>query len=405
MSIGTVDQKCEIDNYGYCADNSSGGPKVYEKCEFNSLYTECKPINKDCREIRDTTKCSECKISVPNTVCSNVENYGCNNVEINELCKIENGKCVLKEESDSGKCHFNSTNNGCEYLTVDSSNCVLGADFSCTDGTGLTDKDKNKCDFVDKGKARKNCESRAKICSDYTNENECNALDNCVYTYSNYLGVRGCYKVETDGNCQKKNDGSCSPIEGKISKDEKCELKEEDDYTFKCQKKNKYCIEYEEKEDCLGAPEDGGGKCYYFPKVGCIWGYTDGNCIFNSEGKCVEDGTGKLSQNEICILDDNDGDEYFCEKRIKLCSEIDSNSCDNHSPEVKLCFYFYEFYCDEVKVDSQCKMNENNECTGNNCQFDEDRERCYYQEKGNDGNDGSLLKMKQYILLMLFFVL
>ena len=53
-------------------------------------------------------------------------------------------------------------------------------------------------------------------------------------------------------------------------------------------------------------------------------------------------------------------------------------------------------------------MNENKECTGNNCQFDEDRERCYYQEKGNDGNDGndgSLLKMKQYILLMLFFVL
>ena len=96
----TLDQKCEIDNYGYCADNSSGGPEAYEKCEFNSLYTECKPINKDCREIRDTTKCSECKISVPNTVCSNVENYGCNNVEINELCKIENGKCVLKEESD-----------------------------------------------------------------------------------------------------------------------------------------------------------------------------------------------------------------------------------------------------------------------------------------------------------------
>jgi hypothetical protein len=39
------------------------GPEVYEKCEFNSLYTECKPINLECSQITDTTKCSSCKTS------------------------------------------------------------------------------------------------------------------------------------------------------------------------------------------------------------------------------------------------------------------------------------------------------------------------------------------------------
>lgn len=48
-------------------------------------------------------------------------------------------------------------------------------------------------------------------------------------------------------------------------------------------------------------------------------------------------------------------------------------------------------------------MNENNECTGNNCKFDEDKYgyRCYYQEESN----GSLLRIKQFILLLLFFML
>ena len=59
--IVTVDSKCEIDNNGDCKGKTSGGPEVYEKCEFNSLYTECKPINLECSEIEDTTKCSSCK--------------------------------------------------------------------------------------------------------------------------------------------------------------------------------------------------------------------------------------------------------------------------------------------------------------------------------------------------------
>ena len=62
--IVTVDSKCEKDNNGDCKGKTSGGPeKLYEKCEFNSLYTECKPINLECSQITDTTKCSSCKTS------------------------------------------------------------------------------------------------------------------------------------------------------------------------------------------------------------------------------------------------------------------------------------------------------------------------------------------------------
>ena len=120
----------------------------------------------------------------------------------------------------------------------------------------------------------------------------------------------------------------------------------------------------------------------------------------NSEGNCVENGSGKLSPNGMCYLEDGDGDEIGCYKRVKLCSEIDANNCDSHSPEVKLCFNLYDHYCQEIKVDSQCSINEKNECTGDKCQFDEDKDKCYYQEESNS----SILRMKQFILLMLFFM-
>ena len=61
--IVTVDSKCEIDSNGDCKGKTSGGPEAHEKCEFNSLYTECKPINLECSEIEDTTNCASCKTS------------------------------------------------------------------------------------------------------------------------------------------------------------------------------------------------------------------------------------------------------------------------------------------------------------------------------------------------------
>ena len=199
---------------------------------------------------------------------------------------------------------------------------------------------------------------------------------------------------------QKKSNGECSAKEGiTLTNYEKCEYNRKDDYTYKCQITNKDCSEYTSEELCINAP---GVECHYYKSSKCRWLYSDGNCIFDSQGNCVQNGSGKLSPNEICELEEGSY-SIQCYKRQKLCSDITSSNCDNYSPEAKLCFNLdgNGNRCDEVKVDSQCTMNEKNECTGDNCQFDEDKERCYYQEKSN----GSLLKMKQFILLMVFFML
>ena len=117
----------------------------------------------------------------------------------------------------------------------------------------------------------------------------------------------------------------------------------------------------------------------------------------DTDGKCVEDGSGKLSSYEGCSFDDLKSE---CKKREKLCSDYKDSACGNFTPETKLCFKIgSSSYCKEVKVDSQCTMNEKNECTGEDCQFDEDKKRCYYQE-----SHGSLLRMRQFIFFMLFFM-
>lgn len=86
----------------------------------------------------------------------------------------------------------------------------------------------------------------------------------------------------------------------------------------------------------------------------------------NSEGKCVENGSGKLSSNEICAFTGKS--KSYCGKREKLCEDYNDSSYGNYSPEMKLC-YLIKSSCRKVKVDSQCSMNENNECTGNSCHF------------------------------------
>ena len=126
----------------------------------------------------------------------------CKNVEVNDSCEIkESGQCDVKTATDNNKCRFNTSYSGCEYYTVDDQNCVLSdtsGSLSCTDGTNLANKDKNKCDFVAKG-TNKRCEPRAKTCHlDYLPENTCNAENNCIY--KDYR----CYTVENDDYCEKK---------------------------------------------------------------------------------------------------------------------------------------------------------------------------------------------------------
>ena len=404
----TVDEKCEVDSDGKCVDKSTGGPDANQKCSFNPLYTECKPIYKKCYEILDTAKCNTCQTSPTNSKCLKIDDGSstrCENVEVNDSCEIkESGQCDVKTATDNNKCRFNTSYSGCEYYTVDDQNCVLSdtsGSLSCTDGTNLANKDKNKCDLVAKSNTNKRCEPRAKTCHlDYFTENTCNAENNCIY--KDYR----CYTVENDDYCEKKTNGECSAKEGKassFSEYEKCAFERNGEYTYKCQKTYKECSEYTDQTKCNSAPEVDNEKCYYTSKCKRVEMENYDYCTWNSQnGNCEEKNPGKLPTNTYCDKDEPTGDDYiYCGLREKSCSDYTDNNCGNFSPEVKLCFNLKGNYCKEIKVDSQCSINGNNECTGDNCKFDEKKKRCYYQEESN----GSLLRIKQFIFLMLFFML
>ena len=101
--------------------------------------------------------------------------------------------------------------------------------------------------------------------------------------------------------------------------------------------------------------------------------------------------------NEICAFN---ADKSTCKKREKQCSDITDNTCGTYTPLSKLCFKFEEFdTCKEVKVDSGCEINDKNECTGKNCSFDKDKNKCAKK----DGSS-SLLKFNSFMILILFFI-
>ena len=275
-------------------------------------------------------------------------------------------------------------------------------------GTGLTDNE--ICDFTVKSNTNKKCEPRAKICYDYSSDAKaCNAKENCTYVES----WRRCIPIENnDENWEIKANGECSVKEAKassFSEYEKCGYVEKDDKdkdnTYKCQKTYKKCSEYADQAKCNSAPEIDEEKCYY-TSSGCKTVYLEDYdyCTWNSQnGKCEEKSSGKLSPYEKCDKYEYTGYNYdyiYCRLSDKSCSDYSESNCGNYSPEVKLCFNLEGHYCKEIKIDSQCSINGNNECTGNNCKFDEKKKRCYYQEESN----ASLLKMSQFILLMLLFM-
>ena len=308
------------------------------------LYILNANLYKKCYEILDTAKCNTCQTSPTNSKCLKIDDGSstrCENVEVNDSCEIkESGQCDVKTATDNNKCRFNTSYSGCEYYTVDDQNCVLSdtsGSLSCTDGTNLANKDKNKCDFVAKG-TNKRCEPRAKACHlDYFTENTCNAENNCIYKYSS------CYTVENDDYCEKKTNGECTIKEGKassFSEYEKCDyVWKDDDYTYKCQKTYKECSEYTDQTKCNSAPEVDNEKCYYTSSKCKRVDLEDYDyCTWNSQnGKCEEKSSVTLPTNTYCYKDEGEN-SIDCELREKSCSDYSDSNCGGLSPEVKLCF-------------------------------------------------------------------
>ena len=313
--IITINDNCDINSNGECDTKSGKTIGDHQKCAYNSEYTACELTNKQCSEIINTGKCSDSKITQNGCICSKVSGYGnCLNIEINDACNIDsNGLCVLKNSDDAGKCQFipfNSTYTKCVYYNADSQ-CTLENDFTCKDGSNLAS---NKiCALKVISNTNTKCEPRDKICSDYKTKDACHAVQNCYFDESK----NSCFKILTDDYCEVKSPEECSKKSTATlnEDDEKCDFNFEDENNLKCEKRNKYCSEYNNEEKCNKAPGFDGVKCFYKSRI-CKEYYPDEYCSLNSKGECVQNGSGKLSENEKCDSYEND-DEIDCGKAEK----------------------------------------------------------------------------------------
>ena len=101
----------------------------------------------------------------------------------------------------------------------------------------------------------------------------------------------------------------------------------------------------------------------------------------------------KISDHEIC--DFANYNKYICEKREP------NNQCEQYKNTTKLCFNIDSNGCEEVRVDSQCKMDDNNECTGKGCSLKEDDDKIqHFSYKG----DSSFVQLKQFLLLVIILI-
>ena len=96
---------------------------------------------------------------------------------------------------------------------------------------------------------------------------------------------------------------------------------------------------------------------------------------------------------------------HICKKVEKECGDYKGEeTCGQYNPPpAKLCYIPSDSrICTEIKIDSQCSINENFECSGNGCKLtkdDNDIDKCAYKD-----DDGALLKMKRFILFALILL-
>ena len=413
-----IDSECQV-SLGYCQKKNNANLQSGKTCGFiDEEETKCKVKDKECEDYPGDSTCEAAPLSA-NKKCSVYFGY-CQEYTIDSFCTVEGGvckkaegkninndeDCLFDEErtsctkkkkicsnyydyekceklplTDTTQCIYDYIDYKCKELQIDKDCKFIDFGSECVHRDSNFDQKKGICSYSDD---RKSCKLRERKCYEYTN-NACNDLENCIFDNGR------CYEI--DNYCTMKN-GICAKKENaNLPENEKCNSN-----FISCKKQKPPCSEYN-SDKCSDFPKTSEEQCFKFSdRSTCSLVELDGNCYVDKNGKCVEDGSGKLSSNEICAFN-NDISRDRCRKREKQCSDITDDTCDKFTPLTKLCFKFEdEHYCKEVKVDSGCQINEDNECTGQNCSFDEDKERCFKRE-----DDGSLLNLKPFILMLLFF--
>ena len=355
----TIQSPCTV-RYASC----SGEPTDNKVCLFNKEENECIPREKKCESYYNQNgKCySEFPITDTSTkqcIQYSEDNY-CKEIEIHQDCKV----------NQKNECDFRNTN------------------FQQKDGICVFD------DEVQKNK----CTKRERKCTEYT-DNTCESLT-CSYYPNKYK----CYETDEYCTCNIDNYGNFLKRRDKTLTDtEKCDrVKIDENGGFICKKVDKECFDYADSTKCSNVARTKEKQCYKFSDWStCKDIKLDGFCYVDENGKCVKDPSASLSNNEIC---DFDYDKTECLKREKLCSDISKDECTSYTPVNKKCYKITSdgsTKCQEIKVDSQCSIDENSECKGKGCSFEDNdtKEHCAYK------SNGSLLTFKRVFTLLTLLIL
>lgn len=455
-----VDQSCKIEN-GKCVNKTTLNQNM--QCSFIDYFDECKLIKKNCSEC--SSSCEDCTVT-DGYECKEISENKCKEILIHKSCKVENKECKIKQETEGKACQFNSDKSIC--LLVDYSKCKYESscsDNSPPTGTKCFPSETGdecgyrnlECSDLDQSSCKDISETKKcfwygynlqSSCVEYTTDKFCSIDNNgeCKQIESekeNFAAGEGCFLdlIEDStplkysckkrvGKCSEFKDSSCGGItnckfngsycvlnEGNCSignlnddcakKDntilpsgKKCDFGYNSKNEYACMAVDKTCGDYNQN-DCKNVARTDSYQCYYDST--CKNVTLEGGCYINNEGKCINSGT--ISTNEICVFDNL---KTKCYKREKTCSDLVGNDCQAFTPETKLCFNFGEessYQCKEVKVDSSCQINEENNCVakgsldkGKSCVFDEQKDSCYVKDESN------YLSLKLFSILALFFV-
>lgn len=436
-----VDPGCKINqNTGECEDDTSN-LKYDKKCVFkDSAKTQCKledvtscedykiasKCEADTKLKKDTEKCSwnvdSCKKYTIQSPCT-VSYASCSGTptDTNKVCLFnkEENECIPRENicesyyKQEEKCKYEipitsavkqciqySEDDYCKEIEIHQ-DCKVDKNNECVFRNANLQQKDGICVFDDEVKKSK-CTKRDRKCTEYT-DNTCeSSLEKCSY-YSSYY-TNKCYETDEYCTCHTDSNGNYEKRSDKTLTDtEKCDrVKIDENGGYICKKVDKECTDYTDSTKCSNVARTKEKQCYKFSDWStCQEIKLNGYCYVDENGKCVKDPSASLSNNEIC---DFNYDKTKCLKREKLCSDISKDECTSYTPVNKKCYKITSdgsAKCQEIKVDSQCSIDENSECKGKGCSFEDNdtKEHCAYK------SNGSLLTLKRVFTLLTLLIL
>ena len=422
------DDKCQIKTDDSCSYSGDDGTKI---CEFEGIEKMyCKIRDKKCEDYTTESSCeADTVIGVQDRTKCSWSNYHCREYGIDSVCKVKKGNCEGTPTKDNYVCHFDITGHNCyetekkctnyygnechsvfpvgasektqcfnyndtkncklitidDFCNVNENNlCVQRKDFAQKEGICSFDDNKDKCTRI------------TRKCIQYTDDSCNTEVQSCAYDTI----YKKCYDIDSyctmkDGECKEKDTNN-------IPAGKKCRL---NSFTQECKIDDMRCNEYK-NDQCNTYPQTANKQCIK-RENSCVLIELDGNCKVNDTDYCVPVDSNKISDHEICAFSDTSRTE--CLKREKICSDIENDKCETYKPITKLCYNIDSKGCQQVRVDSQCKMNDENKCTGSGCSLKRDDDNIYHcsytEDKGGDSSFEHFVQLKRFMLLILVLML